>query len=161
MRGRLDPSPARPVATEPAPSGVPGSVLQAARDVFDLRLLGAVIMDLVFDSSVADAQTAGRTQEVDRRGRRLSFDSRPSGVAAQVEVVLDPAGDDLGREMTVQVLPPRCVAVEVRWADGSASFGTSGEGWAVTRIKPRGLLCLVLRSEDQDARVLQTSWVRT
>ena len=121
-------------------------------------------MDLVFDSSAAEAQEPERAQE-DRRGRRLSFDSRSSGVAARVDVVLDPAGgdpagDDLGREMTVQVLPPRRVAVEVRWAEGSTSFGTSGEGWAVTRIRPRGLLCLVLRSDDPGARLLQTSWVR-
>lgn len=116
-------------------------------------------MDLVYDSSAGEVGAV--KGEVVRSGeRRLRFDSQPSGVTAQVAVVLGPPGQDLGQTMTIRVLPPHSVAVEVRWAGDSVSFVTSGEGCAMTTVRPQGLLCLILRSDDPDVRPLQTSWVR-
>ena len=152
MRGRLGLVPAPSAVTDPAAAEVPETVRQAALAAFDLRVPGAVTMDLVHDSCVDDPDAAADGE------RRLRFDAGPSGVQEQVDVVLDRSGR--GRPMSVRVTPARSVNLELRWADGSATFATSADGSAVTDLTPQGLICLVLRSADPAPRLLQTAWVR-
>lgn len=150
MPGRLDPSLAQPAVRVPSPEIVPAAVRQAALEVFDLRLRGAVILDLIFDSAVDECAAEAGV-------RRLRFDARPSGVDVQIEVVLNALLPEVTR---VQVWPARSVTVELRSPEGSERFPTSTDGLAVTCLRPRGLVCFVLRSGDPDERLLQSAWVR-
>lgn len=136
--------------TGPAPASVPEAVRRAALDVFDLRVVGARVLDLVYDSSVDDADGASVG------ARRLRFDGRPSGVDLQVVLVASgPA-----QVTTLRVRPARSVTVQVLSTQGTDSLATAADGLAVLHRRPRGLVCFVLRSGEPEDLVLQSVWVR-
>lgn len=128
---------------------LPPAVRAAALGAFELRVLPAQVVELVFDSALDTAQPGDGSA-----ARHLRFGQVESGV----DVTLTPGRE--GAKLRVQPRAVRPGLIEIRLIVGAAHIdGKAPDAVEVDGV-PSGLFSVVMYSASPDTRPMQTSWVR-